>query len=113
MAGYGFHTVRITAAQAARGNYDLSQFPDLGQIARAGTLPSGVTATVLPTGSKAFTMRLNQCLTAARAPFAPLISAASKLATPFVKIELNGATPAAVPPRPRSGPWIGTGHTRS
>ena len=42
MAGYGLHVGRVTPAQAARGDYDLTQFPDLGQIARAGTLPSGV-----------------------------------------------------------------------
>lgn len=96
MARYGFNVARITAARAARGDYDLTQFPDLGQIARAGTLPSGVTAAVLPEGSRSFMARLNQCLKAARAPFGPLINAGNKLAAPFLKIEVFGPMPAAV-----------------
>ncbi len=96
MARHGYHMSRITAAQAARGDYDLTQYPDLGQIARAGSLPSGVTAAVQPAGSKAFASTLNQCLKAARAPFTPLITAGEKLAAPFLKIEVFAPTPAAV-----------------
>ncbi len=96
MAGYGLHVGRVTPAQAARGDYDLTQFPDLGQIARAGTLPSGVPTVAQRAGSSSFGVKLGQCSKAAQAPFGPLISAGSKLAAPFLKIEVFAPTPAPV-----------------
>ncbi len=96
MARFGYHVAPITAAQAALGDYDLTQFPDLSQIARAGAFPSGAAGFVPPSGSKAFTAKLNSCQTAAQLPFAPIRAAGSRLANPFLKVELSGVAPAAV-----------------
>ncbi len=96
MARYGYHITPITAAQAARGDYDLTQFPDLAQIARVGTFPSGAAGFVPPSGSKAFTAKLNSCENAAQVPFVPIRAAGSRLANPFLKVELSAVVPAAV-----------------
>ena len=96
MARYGYHVTPITAVRAARGDYDLTQFPDLAQLARAGTFPSGAAGFVAPYGSKAFTVKLNSCQKAAQVPFVPIRAAGSRLANPFLKVELSNVVPAAV-----------------
>ncbi len=96
MARYGYHVTPITAALAARGDYDLTQFPDLAQLARSGTFPSGAAGFVPPSGSKAFTAKLNSCQRAAQVPFVPIRAAGSRLANPFLKVELSNVVPAAV-----------------
>ena len=95
MAQRGFRIGRTTATEAAQGDFDLTQFPDLGMIARTGTLPQGVAASG-SNWSAAFKASLQPCMNAARTPFQPLLEAGSRLAAPFLKAEVFAPAPAAV-----------------
>jgi len=79
MAGRGYqYPATATPAELARGDWDLSQFPDLGAIERAGTLPSNFLPKT-PMQSKAYQSALRQCMSAADAVFRPIDRAARPL----------------------------------
>lgn len=79
MAGRGYrYPATATPAELARGDWDLSQFPDLGAIERAGTLPSNFLPKE-PVESKAYQSALGQCMSAADAVFRPIDRAARPL----------------------------------
>lgn len=82
MAGYGFRSPTTTAANAAIGDFDDSQYPDLALIARTHSLGAAqVWAT--PSGSKAFNTRMASCQYVAGKPFTTMENAALKLSTSF------------------------------
>jgi hypothetical protein len=96
MARHGFHYPRTSAAAAAAGDYDLTQFPDLARISRTGMLVSDFAVLTQPRWSRAFEAQLAPCTAAATALFQPLLTVGRRLAGPFIKTELSGPTPAAV-----------------
>jgi len=91
MAGFGYHVPAASAASIARTIFDLTQFPDLSAIARAGTLPGeGVSGVVLPgTGSKAYRGALAHCSAISVALFKPMDKAAKNVMNGWALIAMN------------------------
>jgi hypothetical protein len=101
MAGRGYrYPANATPAELARGDWDLTQFPDLGAIARAGGLPSN-TLPNAPAPSQAYRDALDQCMKTASAVFRPLESAARPLMglwiTVFERIQASAPVTATMP----------------
>lgn len=84
-----------TPAEIARPFWDLTQYPDLGAIAKAGTLPS-YSMPASPTESKAYQDAYNQCTRDSLSPFAPMVRAGRKLGDPFMLTVANIQSSAAV-----------------
>ncbi len=72
----------LPPAQIARAFWDLAQFPDLGAIARAGTLPSN-TSGPTPAESKAYQRAFNHCYTVGEKPFNTMVNAGFNFGNPF------------------------------
>lgn len=86
MTRLGFPAPTIgTPAEIARGDWDLSQFPDLNAIAKAGTLPS-YSYGPGHKESKAYDKAAAHCATVGQKPFLPMLSAGRSLEDPFVSI---------------------------
>lgn len=95
MAVYGFRVGTATPAQIAAGDWDLTQFPDLAKIARAGMLPS-YSVSQPPAHSKAYNADFNRCFTAAYKLFLPLDHAGGRLGSGFFPIVRQIETSSAV-----------------
>jgi hypothetical protein len=89
-----------TPAEIARGFWDLSQFPDLGAIARAGTLPS-YSIGPAPPESKAHQQAFAHCQTVGMNPFEPMLRAGRTLGDPFIttisQIQASAPVTATLP----------------
>jgi len=72
-----------TPAEIERGFWDLTQFPDLGAIAKAGTLPS-YSIGPTPPESKAYQQAALHCQTVSMSPFTPMLRAGQSLGEPFL-----------------------------
>jgi hypothetical protein len=101
MAGRGFRLpATATPAELARRDWDLTDFPDLGAIARAGTLPS-YSMPRPPTETKAYQQALRQCTDAAGAVFWPLERSIRGLTNPWNttldRIQASAAVTATMP----------------
>jgi hypothetical protein len=89
MTHLGFHFPAVaTPAEIARSNWDLTQYPDLNTIAKAGMLPSYSAGPSQPE-SKAFNKADARCAAASRKVFIPMENAGRKLAGPFTTTVLN------------------------
>jgi hypothetical protein len=111
-----------TPAAFASGFWDLTQFPDLNAIAKAGTMPGDDVLGARPqaAGSKAYQAAGSQCSTAANALFRPMIRAAEKLTDGWGLIVMNiQSSPAVLATMPAvrscamrygwpSGPYVPT-----
>lgn len=88
MAGYGYRVpVTLTPAEVARGFWNLTQYPDLNAIARAGTMPGdGQPGVKELTGSKAYQAAFSHCDKLSLAPFIPMIDGRLGLRAPFLTI---------------------------
>lgn len=69
-------------AEIARAFWDLSQFPDLGAIAKAGMLPS-YSSGPTPRETKAYQKAFTHCFKAGEKPFNAMVSAGFKFGNPF------------------------------
>jgi hypothetical protein len=69
-------------AEIAKAFWDLTQFPDLAAIARAGMLPS-YSSGPTPPESKAYQKAFDHCETVGLAPFTPMVNAGMKFGDPF------------------------------
>jgi hypothetical protein len=98
MAGSGYRVPVPSAASIARTIFDLTQFPDLDAIARAGTLPGeNVSGVVLPgNGSKAYRNALAHCSAVADALFKPMDKAARNVMNGWAPIVINIQSSAPV-----------------
>ena len=86
IAGYGYRVpAPATPAEIARAFWDLTQFPDLAAIARAGTLPS-YSMGPTPPESKAYKQAAAHCDTVAAAPFTPMLTAGENFGSSFVTV---------------------------
>jgi hypothetical protein len=88
MAGYGYRVPVATPAEIARPVWDLTQFPDLGAIARAGGLPSSSSGSVgwIPPKTSAYSKAAAHCDALSRAPFASMRGASAGLANSWLAI---------------------------
>jgi len=90
MAQAGFEVKTPSAASIARGNWDLTQFPDLSAIARAGTMPGdGLPPVKEPTGSSAYQAAFKRCSAASDSLFSQTINAGERLASPWIVTVTN------------------------
>jgi hypothetical protein len=101
LAGRGFPAQAIAApAEIARAFWDLSQFPDLTAIAKAGMLPS-YSVGPTPPETKAYQKAYDQCSSAALVPFAPMERIGRGFGDPFFTtvagIESSAAVNATLP----------------
>jgi hypothetical protein len=101
MAGYGYRVpVTLTPAEVARAFWDLTQFPDLGAIARAGTLPS-YSVEQPPAESKAYQEAAAHCDKLSLAPFTPMSEAGGSLGdlfgTTVANIQASAPVTATMP----------------
>jgi len=85
MAGYGYRVPVATPAQIARPVWDLTQFPDLGAIARAGALPS-YSMGPAPKESKAYQQAAQHCDALSRRPFTSMRGASAGLVNSWLPI---------------------------
>ena len=85
MAAHGFRVPAASPAQIAESDWDLTQFPDLGAIQRAGTLPSYSMAAPSQE-SKVYTADLNRCSTASPSPFQTMLEAGTHLGASWMTI---------------------------
>src|SRR5215472_2720480 len=85
MANAGFQVKTPTPASIARGNWNLTQFPDLSAIARAGTMPGdGLPPVKELTGSSAYQAAFKRCSAASDSLFSQTIAAGERLASPWI-----------------------------
>jgi hypothetical protein len=84
MATYGFRVPAASPAQIAESDWDLTQFPDLAAIQRAGTLPSS--AAEPSQESKVYSADLNRCSTASPSPFQTMLEAGTQLGASWMTI---------------------------
>jgi hypothetical protein len=101
MAGKGFRLdASATPAELARGDWDLTQYPDLGAIARAGTLASYSIGNT-PAQSKAYQQALRQCMDVAYAIFRPMESSGRGSLSPWIttvdEIQASAPVTATLP----------------
>ena len=90
MAQSGFQVTTPTPASIARGNWDLTQFPDLNAIARAGTMPGDALPGVKDlTGSSAYQAAFKRCSAAADSLFSRTTNAGGRLASPWIVAVMN------------------------
>jgi len=90
MARAGFQVTTPTPASIARGNWDLTQFPDLNAIARAGTMPGDALPGVKDlTGSSAYQAAFKRCSAAADSLFSRTTNAGGRLASPWIVAVMN------------------------
>ena len=85
MAGYGYRVPVATPAQIARPVWDLTQFPDLGAIARAGALPS-YSMGPTPKESKAYQEAAQHCDALSRGPFTSMRGASAGLMNSWLPV---------------------------
>lgn len=89
-----------TPAEIARAFWDLTDFPDLGAIARAGTLPS-YSVPAESTESKAYQRAYEHCATVGLSPFTRMLNAGRTLGSPFAAsvadIEASAPVMATIP----------------
>ena len=85
MAGHGYLVPVATPAEIARPVWDLTQFPDLGAIARAGALPS-YSVGPAPRESKAYQQAAQHCDALSRVPFASMRGASAGLVNSWLPI---------------------------
>jgi hypothetical protein len=102
MAQADFQVTTPAPASIARGNWDLTQFPDLNAIAAAGTMPGdGLPGVKELTGSKAYQTAFKRCSATSDALFSPTTNAGERLASPWLVTVTNiqGSAPvlAALP----------------
>ena len=96
MAQSGFQVTTPAPASIARGNWDLTQFPDLNAIARAGTMPGdGLPPVKELTGSSAYQAALKRCSAASDSLFSPTTTAGERLASPWIATvtSIQGSAP--------------------
>jgi hypothetical protein len=84
MSTYGFRVQAASPAEIARGDWDLTQFPDLGAIQRAGTLPS-YSLPAAPREPGAYTADLSRCQSSS-SPFQAMVQAGTRLGAPWLSI---------------------------
>src|SRR5215468_7152790 len=85
MANAGFQVKTPTPASIARGNWNLTQFPDLNAIARAGTMPGdGLPGVRELTGSSAYQAAFKRCSATSDSLFSQTIAAGERLASPWI-----------------------------
>ena len=90
MAQAGFQVTTPAPATIARGNWDLTQFPDLNAIAQAGTMPGdGLPGVKEPTGSKAYQAAFKRCSAASDSLFMRTTNAGERLASPWIVTVTN------------------------
>lgn len=89
-----------TPAEIARAFWDLTDFPDLGAIARAGTLPS-YSVPAGPPESKAYLRAYGHCAAVGLSPFTRMLNAGRTLGSPFATsvsdIEASAPVMATIP----------------
>ena len=85
MAGHGYLVPVATPAEIARPVWDLTQFPDLGAIARAGALPS-YSVGPGPGESKAYQQAAQHCDALSRVPFTSMRGASASLVNSWLPI---------------------------
>jgi hypothetical protein len=84
MAKAGFQVAPVPPASIARQDRDLTRYPDLGAIAKAGTMPGdGLPGVTNPSGSPAFTAAFKRCGAASDELFSGMVTAGAKLGGPF------------------------------
>lgn len=101
MTHLGFHAPPVaTPAEIARSNWDLTQYPDLKTIAKAGTLPSYSYGPAAPE-SRAYQRAAAHCETVGEKPFTPMVNAGRKFGNPFAasvsQIETSARVMATIP----------------
>jgi len=85
MAGHGYLVPVATPAEIARPVWDLTQFPDLGAIARAGALPS-YSVGPAPRESEAYQQAAQHCDALSRVPFTSMRGASASLVNSWLPI---------------------------
>jgi hypothetical protein len=96
MAKAGFEVTTPTPASIARGNWDLTQFPDLNAIARAGTMPGdGLPGVKELTGSSAYQAAFKRCSATSDSLFFQMTKAGALLASPWIATvtSIQGSAP--------------------
>lgn len=93
MAAHGFRVQAASPAEIAQSDWDLTQFPDLGAIQRAGTLPS-YSRPAMPREPEAYTADLNRCR-ASSSPFQAMLQAGARLGASWLSIvtRIQGSAP--------------------
>jgi len=90
MAQAGFQVTTPAPASIARGNWDLTQFPDLNAIARAGTMPGdGLPGVKELAGSSAYQAAFKRCSAVSDSLFSRTITAGERLASPWIVAVMN------------------------
>jgi hypothetical protein len=90
MARASFQVKTPTSASIARGNWDLTQFPDLNAIARAGTMPGdGLPGVKELTGSSAYQAAFKRCSATSDSLFSRTTNAGGRLAGPWIVTVTN------------------------
>lgn len=102
MAKTGFQVPPTTPESIAGRDSDLTRYPDLNAIAKAGTLPGdGSPAVTNVSGSPAFMAAYKRCEAASDQLFTPMVTAGLKLGGPFLATvtKIQGSAPvlATVP----------------
>lgn len=87
-------------AEIARAFWDLTQFPDLAAIAKAGTLP-GYSMGATPPESEAYQAAFAHCQTAGMKPFTGMVNADMSFGNPFIstitQIQASAPVTATLP----------------
>lgn len=102
MAKAGFQVPPATPESIAARDWDLTRYPDLDSIAKAGTLPGdGASGVMNVSGSPAFMAAYKRCDAASGQLFMPMVTAGLKLGGPFLatvtKIQNSAPVLATLP----------------
>jgi len=102
MTKAGFQVPPMTPESIASQDWDLTRYPDLNAIAKAGTLPGDLApGATSVSGSPAFRAAYKRCDAAADQLFAPMVTVGLKLGGPFLaavtKIQGSAAVLATTP----------------
>jgi hypothetical protein len=96
MTKAGFQVPPVTSASIASQDWDLTRYPDLNAIAKAGTLPGDLAPEATNvSGSPAFMAAYKGCNAASDKLFTPMVTAGLKLGGPFLDIvrKIQGSAP--------------------
>jgi hypothetical protein len=96
MTKAGFQVPPMTPESIASQDWDLTRYPDLGAIAKAGTLPGDVApGATNVSGSPAFMAAYKRCDAASDQLFTPMVTVGHKLGGPFLATvaKIQGSAP--------------------